>query len=252
MFILCVPSVEAALSQIYTDYSIAYVGRNFSESFIGWNYDFCKDVTNAITSTSTRYIGSTCTLDLVFLHSPRYGKISIILKCVINMGLLRTIERQSNAERVLKGLRPVPPTTFTSMPSVDVGKSPRFTWKPPIKRELVLPSNAKILNGIHYNGLRVAYYNHKYTIVDAEGNPITNKWFDKKPKFFKKPFGKYGIIAHVSYYMSLFAVGIDGQMYDMQRLWTDTYLREVYEAIIKSLITEAINSYLRKNLLLAS
>lgn len=114
-----------------------------------------------------------------------------------------------------------------------------------------VPPRIKILKGTYYNGLRIAYCNHRYTIVNADGNPITNKWFDKKPKFFKKPFGKYSIIAHVSYYKSLFAIGIDGQTYDMHRLWNDAYLKEIYEAVIKSLITEVINSYLRNNLLLA-
>ena len=108
------------------------------------------------------------------------------------------------------------------------------------------------MKGEYYNGMKVGYYNRKYTILNAEGKPITNKWFDNKPRFFKHPFGQYRIIAHVNYRGSLFAVSIDGQLYNMHNLWNDIYLKEVYDAIIKSIITEAINNYLRKNLLLVS
>ena len=110
----------------------------------------------------------------------------------------------------------------------------------------------KVLKGEYYNGMKIGYYNRRYTILNADGKPITNKWFDKRPRFFNKPFGQYRVIAHVNYRGSLFAVSVDGQLYNMNKLWDDAYLKEIYEAIIKSLIAETINSYLKSNLLLAS
>lgn len=64
MKILSVPHVESKLNTIYTDYSIAYVGKNFSNAFLRWNELFCKEVSNAISSRSTSFIGSTCN----FIH----------------------------------------------------------------------------------------------------------------------------------------------------------------------------------------
>lgn len=168
------------------------------------------------------------------------------------MQLLRTIERQSNVERIQRRLPSVPPTTFSSTPPVNVSMSPRFVWTPPKRKPFVLPPKTRVLKGEYYNGMKIGYYNQRYTILNAEGKPITNKWFDNKPRFFKQPFGQYRIIAHVNYHGSLFAVSIDGQLYDMHNLWKDAYLKEVYDAIIKSIITETINNYLRKNLLLVS
>lgn len=142
--------------------------------------------------------------------------------------------------------------TSSSTPTVDVAKSPRNIWTPPKGKSFVVSPKMRILKGEYYNGMKIGYYNRKYTILNAKGKPITNKWFDKRPRFFNKPFGQYRIIAHVNYRGSLFAVSVDGQLYNMNKLWDDAYLKEIYEAIIKSLITETINSYLRKNLLLAS
>ena len=105
-------------------------------------------------------------------------------------------------------------------------------------------SSIRILNGSYYNGLRIAYNNHKYTIVQSNGSPLTNKWFDKKPKFFKKPFGQYNIIAHVSYYGSLYAVDINGNTYDMHKLWDDVYLSENVQTMLDYFISESIRKHL--------
>lgn len=142
--------------------------------------------------------------------------------------------------------------TSSSIPTVDTTKSPRNVWTPPKGKSFVVAPKMKVLKGEYYNGMKIGYYNRKYTILNADGKPITNKWFDKRPRFFNKPFGQYRVLAHVNYRGSLFAVSVDGQLYNMNKLWDDAYLKEIYEAIIKSLITEIINSYLRKNLLLAS
>ena len=215
MMILCVPKVNTLLNLIYTDYSIAYVGKLFSSSFKKWNYLFCNDITNAIKLFSERYAGVTCSLELDFKRSDIYGIIVTILECNINMPLLRYVESETNDERIQAGLPSVRPSTFTHTPSVNFTKSPKLTWKMPKKKGLTLPPKTRILKGSYYNGLKVAYYNHKYTILNADGNPIIDKWFDKRPRFFTKPFGKYNIIAHVSYNKGLYALGVDGKIYSM-------------------------------------
>lgn len=107
----------------------------------------------------------------------------------------------------------------------------------------------KIIKGVLYNGLRNGHYNHKYVILKSDGTPLVEKWFDKKPKFFKVPFGKQDIVAHVSYFKSLYAVGMDGSLYDMHRMWNDAYLSEEFLSILDNLISEAFSSYKKRTLL---
>lgn len=73
--------------------------------------------------------------------------------------------------------------TSSSAPTVDVAKSPGFRWYPPKGKSFAIPPKMRILKGEYYNGLKVGYYNRRYTILNADGKPITNKWFDKRPLF---------------------------------------------------------------------
>lgn len=89
-----------------------------------------------------------------------------------------------------------------------------------------LPPQLRILKGMYYGGLKIGYYNHKYIILNSNGTPFIKKWFDKRPKFFKKPFGKHNIIAYVSYCKYLYAISTNGKDYNMNRLWSTTYIDE--------------------------
>ena len=250
--IVCTPIVERDLNLIYSDYSIAYVGKRFSNAFKRWNFDFCSDVTYAIKTLSRRYTGKTCNLVMEFVQTDKLGKIAIILRCDFNMSLLRDVESETNDERIQAGLPSVRPSTFTHTPSVNFTKSPKLTWKMPKKKGLTLPPKTRILKGSYYNGLKVAYYNHKYTILNADGNPIIDKWFDKRPRFFTKPFGKYNIIAHVSYNKGLYALGVDGKIYSMDKMFSDAYMNESYIILFRQLISEVIRRYIKKGILLES
>ena len=84
--------------------------------------------------------------------------------------------------------------------------------------------------------------------MDAEGKPLVEAWFDKKPRFFKHPLGKLGIIAHVSYNKALYAISMDGKMYDMNKMWEDAYLYEVFMHIMDNIINETFSSYKRQML----
>ncbi len=252
MKILSVPHVESILNTIYTDYSIAYVGRNFSNAFLRWNSLFCNEITTAISSRSTSFVGSSCNLDIEYALDVTGVLMATILRCDINMHLIRSVERQSNAERIQRGLRSVPPTTFTSMPTVAVSKSPRFTWTPPSRMKIILPKEIEVFDDVYYNGFKVGYYNGKYIIIDKDGNPTSDTWLNEKPKFFKRPFGSLHIIAHVSINGYLYSMDVNGKYYSMQKKWSDVYLKESYQILLNTIITETINSYLRNNLLLAS
>ncbi len=105
-----------------------------------------------------------------------------------------------------------------------------------------LPQGTRILKGEYYNGLKIGYHNRKYVILDKNGNPLVKRWFDAKPKMFEKPFGPYNIISHVNYKGDLFSVNTNGQMYNMNKTWSEAYLDEVITRIIRGFITEAIIS----------
>ena len=245
--ILCASKVESDLDLIYTNYSIAYVGNHFSKAFTKWNYDFCSDVSNAINTLSTSYIGHTCLLELDFGLGLHGGLIVVIVKCKIDMTLLRNVERESNNERIRRGFPSVPPSMLLGTPPVNVSKSPRY-WVKPIKTAFTLPPKTRVLKGEYFNGLKVGYHHRKYTILDAEGKPLVEAWFDKKPRFFKHPLGKLGIIAHVSYQKALYAISMDGKMYDMNKMWEDAYLYEVFIHIMDNIINETFSSYKRQML----
>lgn len=251
MIILSSHDVDRQLDSIYTDYSIAFVGNTFSKSFLRWNKAFCDDVTKALNNLLSVYVGSVCTLQIRYFHIPN-NIIAVIVRCDIDMPLLRSVERQSNAERIQNGLPAVPPTTFSSMPTVNVAQSPRFTWTPPTPKKLVLPKGLVVSKNVYYNGFKVGYYNKRYVILDKMGNPTSTMWLDRKPKFFAKPFGNLGIIAHVSINGYIYAMDVNGTYYNMQKKWDDVYLSEAYRIWLNTIITETINNYLRKNLLLAS
>lgn len=252
MKILCDPSVDNILDLIYTDYSIAYVGRNFSNAFTDWNYKFCNDISNAINTLSKRFVGTTCVLDMDFGYDSMGVFTIMIHSCNINMPLIRNVETQSNKERISVGLPSVKPSTLSSTPTVNVAASPRYTWALPTKNSFTFPKGTRVSKRVYLNRFKLAYYNHRYTIVNLDNTTFTQAWFDGKPRFFNKPYGKYKLIAYVNYHKSLFAVDANGNLRDMHRLWDDAFLKEQFAMIINMLITETINDYLSKNLLLAS
>lgn len=112
-------------------------------------------------------------------------------------------------------------------------------------------NDLEIQEGQYFNGLKVGYNkeNGKYVILKPDNSPLINKWLDKQPKFLESPYGKYLIIAYVSYNKSLYAIGIDGKMYDMNRLWDDAYLSESF---INYIVSETINEFIHNNLITES
>ncbi len=226
MIILLTRNAVNTLDRVYTDRSIYDNYGHFTQWFLKWNYIFHQYVTESVLSTISR----------------RYGMFT--LGAIGSLAYLRYNILGTEVFVIHNFYFPTFRFTSSSAPTVDVAKSPRFRWYPPKGKSFAIPPKMRILKSEYYNGLKVGYYNRRYTILNADGKPIVNRWFDKRPHFFNKPFGQYQIIAHVNYRGSLFAVSVDGQLYNMNKLWDDAYLKEIYETIIQSLITETINSYL--------
>lgn len=218
------------LDRVYTDRSIYGAYGRFTPWFIRWNYVFHQYVRESVLSTLTHSHG-------VFAIG-RIGSLEYFIYYVAGIKYF-AIERFS-----------FPTFRFTSRttPSVEVSKSPRY-WPKPTKTTFTLPPKTRVLNGTYYDGLKIGYHNHKYIILKSDGQPLVEKWFDKKPRIFNEPFGKYNIIAHVSYSKSLFAVSLDGRFYDMHRLWDDAYLNEAFLLMLDNLINEVFTSYKRRTLL---
>ena len=222
------------LDKVYTDRSIYDNHGHFTEWFLKWNYIFHQYVRESILSTISRQYGMFSIGAIGSLAYVKYNILGVEVLVIRNFYF------------------PTFKFTSSSIPTVDTTKSPKNVWTPLKGKSFVVAPKMKVLKGEYYHGMKIGYYNRRYPILNADGKPITNKWFDKRPRFFNKPFGQYRVIAHVNYRGSLFAVSVDGQLYNMNKLWDDAYLKEIYEAIIKSLIAETINSYLKSNLLLAS
>lgn len=144
------------------------------------------------------------------------------------------------------------PFTSSYTPQANTSKSPSSTYATPQGKTFILPSNARILNGTYCDGMRVAYCNGKYAIVNSKGNSIANCWFEAKPKFFNKPYGRYSIIAYVSYNGRLYAIDEYGRLYDMKRMWNDAHLKEALQATFNHIITEALGQRISESLILES
>ncbi len=219
------------LNRVYTDRSIYNKYGHFANWFLKWNHIFHQYVRDTVLSTITRPYGI---FPIGTIGSLTYFKYNVM---GIDVFTIRNFHF------------PTFRFTSSSIPPVDVTKSPRNIWAPPHNEALALPRGTRILKGIHLNRFKLAYHNHKYTILNDDNSPFVEKWFDRKPKFFKKPFGKNHIIAHVSYHKSLFAIGVDGYMYDMHKLWDDAYLNEAFIVLLNLLITEEMNKCLHRNII---
>lgn len=222
------------LDRIYTDRSIYDIYQHFADWFIKWNYEFHQYVRESKLSSlappfGVYTIGTIGTLDYVVRT---------------HMGTTLIVVTDFH----------FPSFTYTSSytPHVNIFQSPKYIWTPPQKTSFVLPTKTKILNGSFYDGIRIGYYNKKYTILKSDGTPLVNKWFDKKPKIFNQPFGKCNIIAHVSYFKSLYAISLDGNMFDMHRLWSDANLYEDFIILFDKIVKETLNDHIRCNIILES
>lgn len=213
------------IDRIYTDKSIFNSHGTFENWFKDWNYIFHQYVREEVlnmmkSSHGTFLIGNIGSL--IYTRYNASGEICYVIED-LNFPFFRFT---------------------TTVPKVDTSKSPQYTFKPPTKLPFILPSRLSISKEVYYNGLKIGFYNGKYFILTSDNQPFVENWFNSKPKIFNKPFGKYNIIAHVNYHNSLLALSIDGQLYDMNKLWKDAYLSEC----INFIISKALYEIQRQNL----
>lgn len=98
-------------------------------------------------------------------------------------------------------------------------------------------------------GYKIGYNKEvkKYNILNNQNKPISKDPMQKKPRFFKSPFGKYQIIAHCNIGGCLWAMDINGKFYFMHRMWKDAYLYEVTGRVVCEMLQKQLINEERKH-----
>lgn len=228
--ILCKEEIWEKIDWIFTNYSIAYVGTHFSEAFKVWNSSFWGDVSYAIDHSLKVYNGVTCKLG-VYNFNTNAGNISFIVVCDFNEMMLRDVEKSSNNERIQRGLPSVPPTTLWASSSPTYPNPYTSVYNPTINAKTL---RYRTLKQAFWNGLHIGLdtKTHKYNILDVKGNPLSDKLMNCRPKIYRKPYGKKRIIAHCNIGGWLYAMDVNGKLYDMRRTWNNAYITEVVTRMV--------------------
>ena len=71
----------------------------------------------------------------------------------------------------------------------------------------------------------------EYNLIDKNGKLIT-QWF-RNIQPLSKPYGKYQIIAYININGYLYALGYNGNTYNMNTTWNDAYLNECISILLK-------------------
>ena len=224
MNVILTPKATSQLDNIYSNRGIYDRNGRFLPWFIRWNYTFHQYVTESTLSSLSAAHG--------WFRIDNIGMLMYSIRCF--NGIKSVIIEEFS----------FPSFRFTSahIPPISVSKNIPYWRSTPFS----IPQKARILNGTYYGGLKVAYYNRRYVILKSDGTPFVERWLNKKPIFFKKPFGPYNVIAHVSYNNMLYAIDVNGQMYDLNRMWNDTYIRESFAHMIGILVNERLKSFKSK------
>lgn len=113
------------IDSIYNDYDLAYIGKQFSESFRRWNYNFyhgkspiLKGVHTAVSHGGIfRYAYRECTI--TYKRYRFLGKDVIVIQDYnFNQTMLDAVRRETRAERLRLGMSGTAPSTTAS------GKNP--------------------------------------------------------------------------------------------------------------------------------
>lgn len=217
------------LDRTYTDKSVYDSYGHFTDDFKKWNYEFHQYIRKEVLSTLTRPHG--------LFH---IGSIGSLIYTIYNVGGIKCLLIESFS---------FPTFTYMSSntPTVDVSKSPSIVWKTPINNTIRL-GKYRPTKQVYYDGMRIGYcpQTRKYNILNKEGQPLSKVPLSNV-RFFKQPFGKFSVIAHVNVNGELWAMDINGKFYDMYRSWNDAYLgkNEIFRRI-GQIITETINTFIRR------
>lgn len=80
----------------------------------------------------------------------------------------------------------------------------------------------------------------QYNLIDSNGNLIT-KWFNAIKTPFTQPYGQYQLIAYVNIGGYVYALGLDGKTYNLNRAWKDLYAESINSMAFAQMITEEID-----------
>ena len=116
---------EQQINAIYNDYDLAYIGKQFSESFRKWIGNFYHGMTPILKSVHTaalphgslRYAYRECSITYV-LYTVNNGNIIVIQDYNFNQTVLDAVRRETRAERLRLGMSGTAPSTTAS------GKNP--------------------------------------------------------------------------------------------------------------------------------
>ena len=116
--ILCTHSVEESVGLVFTNYDIAYVGKQFSQSFLKWIDIFSHDILNAYSTRTKRYIGSVVSISSLFYHMSNGEIVMYITNISFNPIQLAIVRGNTLAERARAGIVTTPPTLIATRRSV--------------------------------------------------------------------------------------------------------------------------------------
>ena len=127
----------------------------------------------------------------------------------------------------------------------DINTRMLFAWKNnksksgfiPKDRKKSTPKAYRLLTTKPLFGYRFVMNNkNEYNLIDQNEKLIT-QWF-RNIKRLPKPYGEHQIIAYINVGGHLGALGLDGKMYDLNKLWKDAYLSECINFIISKVLYE--------------
>ena len=117
--ILCTNSVEESIGLVFTNYDIAYVGKQFSQSFLKWIDSFSHDILNAYSTSTRRHRGSVVSISSLFYHMANGEIVMYITNISFNPIQLAIVRGNTFAERSNAGMVTTPPTLIATRRSMN-------------------------------------------------------------------------------------------------------------------------------------
>jgi hypothetical protein len=108
--ILCTHSVEESIGLIFTNDDIAYVNKQFSQSFLKWVNNFSHDILNAYNARTKRYRGSVINVSSLFYYAPNDEIVMYITMIAFDPIQLAIVRGCTLAERTKAGMTATSPT----------------------------------------------------------------------------------------------------------------------------------------------
>ena len=233
--ILSTINAKQQLNSIYNDYDLAYLGKEFSEAFKAWNYDFHHGMTpilygaftSILPSGSYQYAYDECTITYTSYVLRGNIYVAVIQDYRFNRELLEDVREETQIERTRIGIGSNTATTTVSRLNVNdytEQKDYGFLFGNQvvlIKRKGVKPNKRQLFNYKLYpknGGTPYIMYDQDFYSANPFEDNIATAW------------------------------GTDGHKYE---LYSRRRMRMIEnKKHIEQIISEVINQYLKQNLIL--